>query len=368
MNKYIITLKEKTELEFIQSLSQKQIEVHMGVIVFAFLNDEAVKILSKNPKIESIERDEKLDSVDVANHTSFLGNTPVTTSYAFDLMNIQKFHDEGLTGQGLKVAILDTGIQKHTNLKIAGGINVYDSNAAWDENLANIHGTTVAGVLNAQGVNGELIGIIPDAELYCVRIDDGTGPINTTTWSSQIAGISWAVENGMHAVNCSFSSTEDSEARKTAFKLASDAGIAIFCSAGNTQPSGDSITDNSRYPAKYPFTIANANIDSNKKRYYTSTVGRGINFSNGGRLILTTTANKRSNEISDKHATSTGTSLATPATMGLYILYKQKYGETKEKIIERMSVNAEKLGSAWEYGAGLPKYPEENYINVQVRV
>ncbi len=59
-------------------------------------------------------------------------------------------------------------------------------------------------MLNAQGVNGELIGIIPDAELYCVRIDDGTGPINTTTWSSQIAGISWAVENGMHAVNCSF--------------------------------------------------------------------------------------------------------------------------------------------------------------------
>ncbi len=51
-------------------------------------------------------------------------------------MNISKFHDEGLRGQGFKIALLDTGIQKHTNLKIKDGINVYDSRAPWNENLA----------------------------------------------------------------------------------------------------------------------------------------------------------------------------------------------------------------------------------------
>ena len=364
MNKYLIVLKEDANLDFLKDYQAKNIEKHMGLIVFAYLEEGKAIDLSKQPLIESIELD-RFESHDAEEAEAKYKSSK--TSYAFDFMNIRKFHDEGLTGQGLKVAILDTGIQKHKNLKIEDGINVYDSSKSWNENLANIHGTTVAGVLNAQGIDGELIGIIPDAKLYCVRIDDGTGPINTTTWSSQIAGISWAVENGMDAVNCSFSSPIDSEARKKAFKLASDAGLAIFCSAGNTQPEGDTTTDNSRYPAKYPFTIANANIKDSKERFFTSTIGRGINFSNGGRLILTTTADKNSQEVSTKHATSTGTSLATPATLGLYILYKQKYGEDKEKILERMAVNAEKLGDPKQYGAGLPKYPEEEYINVQVR-
>ena len=365
MKKYLIVLKENNDHSFFEDYRLNDAKVHMNIIVSTLLDEELAEEISKDNRVVSIEKDkEEQADAEIQETPKYINSK---TSYAFDFMNIGKFHDEGLRGQGFKIALLDTGIQKHTNLKVKDGINVYDSSAPWNENLANIHGTTVAGVLNAQGVNGELIGIIPDAELYCVTIDDGTGPINTTTWSSQIAGISWAVENGMDAVNCSFSSTEDSEARKTAFKLASDAGVAIFCSAGNTQPSGDSVTDNSRYPAKYPFTIANANIDSNKNRYYTSTVGRGINFANGGRLILTTTADKRSNEISDKHATSTGTSLATPATLGLYILYKQKYGETKEKILERMAINAEKLGNHREYGAGLPKYPTQDYINIQIK-
>lgn len=362
MNRYLIVLKQKTDLNFLNQYNAKDVECHMNIIVFAKLEDRDAHNLSKNLLVESVEKDGE-DSHDAINTR----HENAEKSYAFDLMEIAKFHKEGITGKGFKVAVLDTGIQKHTNLNIAGGINVYDNNLPYDEDLANQHGTTVAGVLNAQGLNDEMIGIIPDAELYCVRIDDGTGPINTTTWSSQISGISWAVENGMDAINCSFSSTIDSTARKTAFKLASDAGIAIFCSAGNTQPDGDSVTDNSRYPAKYPFVVSNANINSAKERHYNSTVGRGINFSNGGRWIKTTTTDKHSNVVSSSYATVTGTSLATPATLGIYILYKQKYGEDKNKILQRMSVNAEKLGSYWEYGAGLPKYPTKEYLNIQMR-
>ena len=86
----------------------------------------------------------------------------------------------------------------------------------------------------------------------------------------------------MDAVNCSFSSRIDSKARKAAFKIASDAGIAIFCSAGNNQPSGDTTSNTSRYPAKYPFTYANANIRADKTRYPSSCIGHGLNFSKQG--------------------------------------------------------------------------------------
>jgi len=365
MEKYLIVLKQKRDVDFLKEYKAENIVIHLGIIVFAYLSKDEAERLKRNEYILSVEKD-GADHHDVEGVPDLRHDT-AETSYAFDFMNISKFHEEGLTGKGFKVALLDTGVQKHSNLNIAGGINVYDSTLPWDNTLANQHGTTVAGVLNAQGLNNEMLGIIPDAELYAVRIDNGNGYINTTDWSSQIAGISWAVENGMDAVNCSFSSPIDSEARKTAFKLASDAGIAIFCSAGNTQPDGDSVTDNSRYPAKYPFVISNANINDQKQRHFNSTVGRGINFSNGGRWIKTTTTAKNSTDISTEYATVTGTSLATPATLGIYILYKQKYGESREKILQRMSVNAEKLGSYWEYGAGLPKYPTKDYKIIQMR-
>lgn len=366
MNKYLIVLKDKNNKEFLNEYDIKNIEIYMGVIVIAYMLESTAKELETHSNIESIEKD-GAEHVDIEEESDIRYETS-TTTYAFDMMEIQKFHKEGYTGKGFKIGILDTGIQKHVNLNVTDGINVYDGNLPWDNSLANSHGTLVAGVINAQGRNGELIGIAPDAELYAIRIDNGNGAINSTTWSSQIAGMSWAIDNGMDAVNCSFSSRIESKARKMAFKIAEENGIAIFCSAGNTQPRSDTTTNTSKYPAKYPFTIANANISPDKRRYPTSCIGQGLNFSNGGVKVVTTTTARNSTTVSTAYSGgSTGTSLSSPATLGIYILYKQKYKESKDKILQRMAVNAENLGDTFWYGAGLPKYPTSNYININIR-
>ena len=367
MNRYIIVFENKEDVNILENYKTRDLEVHMGVIATVHLEAEDIKTLENNPKIESVEADtnEHLDIEEELDSDTRYENSK--TNYPFELMNISQFHTEGITGQGMKVAVLDTGVQKHTNLKVKEGINVYDGSQPWNENLTNAHGTRVSGVINAQGNDGEVIGIAPDAELYAVRIDNGNGAINTTTWSSQIAGIAWAVEKGVDAINCSFSSRIDSNARKKAFKIASDKGIAIFCSAGNTQPRTDTTTNTARYPAKYPFTIASANIQTDKTRYPTSCIGQGLNFSNGGTMIYLPTTNTKYIGTSSRHVAGTGTSFASPHTLGIYLLYKQKYKEDKEKILQRMAVNAEPLGDTWWYGAGLPKYPTQDYINVRIR-
>ena len=130
--------------------------------------------------------------------------------------------------------------------------------------------------------------------------------------------------------------------------------------------SGDTTSYTVPYPAKYPFTIATANIKSDKTRNANSSIGRGLNFSNGGTSI-TSTSISSSVAISDTYATGSGTSYASPATMGIYILYKQKYGESREKTLQRMVVNSGSLGDSLWYGAGLPKYPTINYNNIQIR-
>lgn len=364
MDKYMIVFKDKVSKEVLNKYNCKNVEElkHMKRLCICEMESDHAKNMSEDESVLSVELD-GADSID--NSEEDLRHETSRTSYAFDLMNIKEFHKKGITGKGFKVGVLDTGVQKHENLNIAGGVNAYDSSKPYDEDLVSSHGTRVAGIISSQGKNNEILGIAPDAELYAIRIDDGKGGINRTIWSSQIKGMNWAIENGMDAVNCSFSSTSESQSRREAFEAAHNAGIAIFCSAGNTQPSGDEKSYNVVFPSKYPFVNTCANITDKKERYYSSSIGRNINFANGGTLIPSTTIDKN-NKISKNYNKGTGTSYASPATLGIYILYKQMYQESREKTLQRMSVNAEYLGDSKEYGVGLPKYPVNNYENVEI--
>lgn len=282
-------------------------------------------------------------------------------SYAYDFMEVQKFHDLGIRGQGVKIAVLDTGVQKHEALTIAGGFNAYNQTLPYDANISNAHGTKVAGIIGM--LDG---GIAPDCELYAVKLDNGSGETVGDRFDEQIIAMDWAINNGMDVVVCSFSSDGDSKERKDAFKRADDAGIAIFCSANNRQGSNPITVDTMRYPARYPFVISVANIDSNKKRYATSSVGTQINFASGGVDIMTTTTDNAKN-ISNKYQAGTGTSYANPAVAGLYALYKQKYPWlSKKQLLQKMYVNVENIGSPFLFGAGIPKYPEKEYQNIYI--
>lgn len=361
MNKCLIVFKKSINFKILNDYGAKNIEEmkNLNNIVICNIEKEKIGLLEKHNDIKSIE----IDSFDNLQEDTV--NTQ-SKSYAFNLTGAETFHNEGITGKGVRVAILDTGIQKHEDLNLLGGYNAYDSTKPYDKDLAINHGTKVAGAVAMQNNDKGMIGIAPGVELYAVRIDDGKGAINRTIWSAQIKAIDWCIKNKMDAINCSFSSTTESMARREAFEKAYEAGIAIFCSAGNTQPSGDEVTSTIGYPSKYPFVVTTANINSDKSRYTTSSIGRGVNFSNGGVAVNLTNIDN-SLEVSDKYQVGTGTSYASPITMGMYALYKEKYGESREKILQRMYVNSEKLGNTLQFGAGIPKYPTTEYINSQMR-
>lgn len=361
MNKCLIVFKKSINFKILNDYGAKNIEEmkNLNNIVICNIEKEKIGLLEKHNDIKSIE----IDSFDNLQEDTV--NTQ-SKSYAFNLTGVETFHNEGITGKGVRVAILDTGIQKHEDLNLLGGYNAYDSTKPYDKDLAINHGTKVAGAVAMQNNDKGMIGIAPGVELYAVRIDDGNGAINRTIWSAQIKAIDWCIENKMDAINCSFSSSTESIARREAFEKAYEAGIAIFCSAGNTQPSGDETTPTIVYPSKYPFVVTTANINADKTRYTTSSIGRGINFSNGGVSVNLTNIDNTV-EISTKYQVGTGTSYASPITMGMYALYKEKYGESREKILQRMYVNSEKLGDTLQFGAGIPKYPTTEYINSQMR-
>lgn len=364
MQRYIISFKGERDTSILKGAENIEEPSALTSFVICDMEMEDIRELLDHELIDFIEEDEEeeieLDAATTASSDK--------TTYAYKLMDIKKFHDRGYKGKGVKVAVLDTGVQKHQNLDVKGGFNAYDKSKPYDANLAKSHGTKVAGVVNMQGNNSGMIGIAPEADLYAVRIDDGSGSLNRTIWSAQIKGINWAVENGMDAVNCSFSSPKDSKSREKAFQNAHDEGVVIFCSAGNRQKGVDKERPTMVAPATYPFTIANANVDSNKKRYKSSSTGRWIDFSSGGTNIKSTTIDKNK-KISKRYKEGTGTSYASPAVMGVYALYKQMYpNDSRETLLQRMAFNAERLGRNWEYGAGLPQFPKTEYENIQIKV
>ncbi len=110
----------------------------------------------------------------------------------------------GLTGRGVVVAVVDSGIDgTHPDLAdrivaqhcfARGGCppnNTPESDVAQD---ANGHGTNVAGVIASRGATSPQ-GIAPDASLVAVRVLDGQGQ----GWNSDvIAAIDWIVANQWH--------------------------------------------------------------------------------------------------------------------------------------------------------------------------
>ena len=361
MRKYLVTFKGKANTAILNELGATNIYKPRFIdrVVICTLDNDGKRALEEADQILSVE----LDEADVVG--DILDEDEVEKgSYAYDFMEVSKFHRKGIKGDGVKVAVMDTGVQRHVDLSIAGGVNAFNNSLPYDNNLANGHGTRVAGVIAARGINEDFVGIAPNVSLYAIRIDDGGGSINRTHWSSQIIGMEWAIVNDIDVINCSFSSTVDSIARREAFKAAYDAGIAIFCSGGNRQGDVPLSQHTVAYPSIYPFVISTANINEDKTRYSTSSVGKGLNFSNGGVSIRTTNMDN-SKSISDRYSTNTGTSYASPATAGMYCLYKSMFpNESREKLLQRMYVNAEKIGSHLFFGTGIPRFPNIGYENI----
>ncbi len=112
-------------------------------------------------------------------------------------------HAKGNKGAGIRVAILDTGIDyTHPDLEsnYAGGYDfVFDDNDPFDDSFAS-HGTHVAGIIAAEENGRGMIGVAPQAQILAVKVLDGAG-FGMEDWI--IAGIEWAVLNGADIINLS---------------------------------------------------------------------------------------------------------------------------------------------------------------------
>ncbi len=166
------------------------------------------------------------------------------------------------TGKGVKVAVIDSGIQRtHPDLaaNIKGGINFVVSAAdgqvhpdQWDDESG--HGTEVAGIIAAANNDIGYVGVAPEASLYAVKV---MGANDIASMSDVLSGIYWAGANGMNVANLSLGTWLSSAAtiaeETAAVNYAYARGVVLVASSGNS-PGGDCST------VIYPAAITGAVI------------------------------------------------------------------------------------------------------------
>jgi len=148
----------------------------------------------------------------------------------------------GITGQGVKIAIIDTGIDAdHPDFagRIAGGINLKGGSYADDSG----HGTHVAGIAAGSGAasGGRYRGVAPGASLYIVKALDSMG---SGMMSDVMAGIEWAVAQHVHVIGLSLGTegpADGSDALSQTCDMAVQLGVVVCTAAGNAGPRLSSI-------------------------------------------------------------------------------------------------------------------------------
>ncbi len=142
--------------------------------------------------------------------------------------------DNAITGQGVNVCVVDTGIDyMHPDLLnkvIAQFSYAPDTDDAMDDNG---HGTHVAGIIASEGMRYR--GVSYDVALMAAKVLDYSG---SGYASDVILGINWCVEQGADVINLSlgeglYSGTCDQTDMAEAVNDAVDAGVVVVCASGN---------------------------------------------------------------------------------------------------------------------------------------
>jgi serine protease AprX len=177
----------------------------------------------------------------------------------------------GLTGRGVGVAVVDSGVYAHPDL--AGRIVAAIDFTSVAPTVSNIplndlggHGTHVAGLIAGDGTRsgGLYTGVAPNANIIDVRVIDANGGSNV---SLILRGLQWILANratyNIKVVNMSLGATPagsyKSDLMATAAEVLNFAGIAVVVSAGNTGPFAGTITT----PAVDPYVITVGALDDN---------------------------------------------------------------------------------------------------------
>ena len=298
--RYIVLFKDKVENSDIDDLEKKG-----GKVKNILKSLHGLAISADDVKIQKIKSNKKIKDIveDTVVHT-FLSNSVLH-------IGANSIHTTGVTGNGIKVCIVDTGVDdSHPSLNPLIAQYDYvnnDGDATDDEG----HGTHVAGIVASR--DSVYKGVAPDASLMAVKVLDSTG---SGFMSTVIVGIDWCVVNGADVINLSlgggaFTNTCDSDPSAIAVNNAVTQGVVVVAASGN-----NGYINAISAPACASQAITVGAVDNGDGRTSFSNEGPQLDVVAPGVNISSLNAPIDGGGFTSK----TGTSMATPHVAGLAAL------------------------------------------------
>ena len=256
-------------------------------------------------------------------------------SWVLQSLNIPYLHSRGITGKGVKVAVIDSRVSSIPNkLTIAKTVSFCTNDNS------GVHGYNVASIIGSKE-----FGVAPDSDIYSLEVGDTTGE---DTMETVISAIDWCIQNNIDIINLSMGFMTYYEPLKNKCYEAYSKNITIVCASGNNGKFGGTVG----YPAKYFSCISINNVNENGVLAETSSYGNSIDFTSYGESIFA--YDKNGNKIS-----VSGTSFSCPVATGIIALLKQQNKSLKPReIYELLKENSMKLDNfnkSEKFGYGLIK-------------
>jgi len=259
--------------------------------------------------------------------------------------------NNGNNGAGRKVVILDTGYNRnHPELSSSyrGGWDFVNNDTdPTDDHSSSAgspgHGSHVAGIITADGVNGQAKGIAPQTEIIAGKILDSKGQGN---FSTIITAIYWAINGPDNiygtaddfrpdAINLSVGAgtytnlcdNNDATSREMAkaIQYARSHGVVVVIAAGN-------LSGGVSMPGCINGSFTVGAVDSFDRLAGFSGKGAGVD-------IVAPGVNLFSSLLSTNYGNKSGTSMATPMVSGLIALIKKAFPNYTPDEVERAIIS-----------------------------
>lgn len=230
------------------------------------------------------------------------------------------------TGRGIRVAVLDTGMDlQHPDFR---GRSIVPKSFVPGEEVqdGNGHGTHCIGTAcGSKDINGRRYGVAYESTIYVGKVLDNSGS-GLTSWI--LAGMEWAIANQCQVISMSLgnSVSTPSTAYETIGRRSLENGCLIVAAAGNHRQSVPNPPATVGQPANSPSILAVAAIDNELKLATFSCtsgseLGANVDIAAPGVAVYSSVPANRG-----RYAVFNGTSMATPHVAGIAALYSQAYG------------------------------------------
>ncbi|WP_160673538.1 S8 family serine peptidase [Clostridium sp. C8-1-8] len=198
-------------------------------------------IYKLNNKVDTNTR-KNSQKADYNSQSKLSNNNYSTLEEVAKMVGVDRVHEEGVTGKGVTVAVVDSGVYIHDDL-----IKPNNRIIAFKDFVNNLtdpyddsgHGTSIAGIIAGNGYsNKECIGMAPDANLVIVK---ALNRDNSARISTLINGLNWVIDNkdkyNIKILNLSLGvairNEDENQKLINVVEKAYDSGILVITSVGN---------------------------------------------------------------------------------------------------------------------------------------